>query len=1612
MPLAMRVLRPLSDRRKLSYASSSGSSATTEGTHRRSRDASLSSARNISDSGEGNDEPTPVKRRFTYTGAWSWAHRDKIGQDDARGPTGLRLLRASAEPLIDLIFVHGLRGGSIKTWRKGSDPSCFWPQCWLPSEPGFENVNIYSYGYDSDWASSEPSILDVHDFGRNLLEDMRNSPYLRNSHERPIILVGHSMGGVVIKKAFILARDVPDFEHRIRCIFFLATPHRGSDYAAILNDILAVSGILFPRQYISDLTTGSTSIQLINDAFGKYAHDLPIFSFYETLKTALGVSSILVVDKSSAVLGPGFKNERVQYINANHRDICKYSSVEDPNYLTIKNALAAAVADLLRNVLAARKEESIQQLRAIRTFLGVSEGPDEQHQKVEGSCEWIDAREDYCNWRDFPAECCTPENWPVRDKTVSIFWVHANPGTGKTVLASHVICQLQAFRLECAYHYFHLADKNSRSLGTFLRSIAYQMATSNAAIRERLFKLLQEGTTFDMDDSRIIWTKLFRKGIFQVRIYSPQYWVVDALDECSKYQELFAMLKGESPGFPLRIFITSRIIGDMQRLQRSTETSASLVCIQIPVQASIDDIRRYIESRIDGLPLDNAAEREELASTILGKSNACFLWVRLVMDELESVYSNEGIVKVLERIPEGMLSYYERTMNTMAANTLEKHISKAVLMWTAASARNLTLSELSQALKLDINTVLPSAKSAVEGLCGQLVSIDRVSGLVDLIHPTACEFLFSEAAGEFAISRPLAHERIAMACLQLLCSNEMRPPRTRRFLTQARPPPSPFLDYALTQFSEHIASASSENDRLLAAMDQFFRTNALSWIERLALKGNLHALIRASKNLKAYLDRRAKYQSPLGIQVRNIDDWSIDLTRLVTQFGEALLRNPPSIYFLIPPLCPSGSAIYRQFGKKPDSLIVTGKQNVAWADCIAYVSFGDDAATAVSCGENMIAVSMASGDVNLYNHRSCQKQAVIHHKQFVDLVHLVDDCVVLCTIRSIVLLDLDGKIIWENKLRFRCLHLSSSIDSIIAVSQNGHLLRWDRVSGALLEDKPFEYRNSDAGTSAQHNRLTTRVPHVASISPDMEMLALGYRGGAVCLWEVNGPEFVDWARDEAGRQASAVLFNPNPNINLFLVIYTDHGMALFDTWSATRVHTQGLPQSVGLLSASCSPDGRTLVTTDTLGNMRIWDFESLSLLYHVLSHFPGFRVLNFTSDGSCVVDVMDSGMRIWSPAVLVRKAAEKDASISDDANNLAVTEGEYESRNSTKIKTLCAHPSLPIIIAGKDDGQVLAFNTGGEGADAVPLYTHQQRTAITKVAINTENVVASIDDSGIVQVWSLASSLMEADRLLFQAHAGGLVKQLCFSANGEYLLVATTKSDSVYRIDDTACVGMWAFEAHERKMWRWLILPPAQGKGQQQQQFSLLADGVIRSYDAQSFPQRADGESEIHIQYTLDEGAVVTEYLEAVVGSQFHQSPLLALEVRHHAGLVSSSTTFLFDLTGAITTTQSTQSVTLTPLCPELSKRCKHLVGFSAPTKRLMFIHQNSWLCSIDMQGLRTNRYTEHFFVPEDYLAVSRSSSSLSPVKTAEDDVVFCLHGELISVRNGMKFQENVVLEE
>jgi hypothetical protein len=114
-------------------------------------------------------------------------------------------------------------------------------------------------------------------------------------------------------QAYVLGRDDQNYSElvsSISAILFLATPHRGSELAKILNRILTVSSSMNgPKLYLRDLEHDSPTVQTLNEQFRQIAAKLDIFSFYETLYTTLGtqkvvsaISVILSSSKSSYIL--------------------------------------------------------------------------------------------------------------------------------------------------------------------------------------------------------------------------------------------------------------------------------------------------------------------------------------------------------------------------------------------------------------------------------------------------------------------------------------------------------------------------------------------------------------------------------------------------------------------------------------------------------------------------------------------------------------------------------------------------------------------------------------------------------------------------------------------------------------------------------------------------------------------------------------------------------------------------------------------------------------------------------------------------------------------------------------------------------------------------------------------------------------------------------------------------------------------------------------------------------------------------------------------------------------------------------------------------------------
>jgi hypothetical protein len=143
----------------------------------------------------------------------------------------------------------------------------------------------------------------VHDFGQSLIQEVKTS--FDEDSDTAIVFIAHSLGGLVVKKACIVAKEDPIFKDigsRIHSIYFLATPHRGSDLASTLNNILRAT-LAGTRNFVTNLERGSEAIQVLNDQFRLHYKGIHLHSFVEAATMNWGLGHGLVVDRESATLG-------------------------------------------------------------------------------------------------------------------------------------------------------------------------------------------------------------------------------------------------------------------------------------------------------------------------------------------------------------------------------------------------------------------------------------------------------------------------------------------------------------------------------------------------------------------------------------------------------------------------------------------------------------------------------------------------------------------------------------------------------------------------------------------------------------------------------------------------------------------------------------------------------------------------------------------------------------------------------------------------------------------------------------------------------------------------------------------------------------------------------------------------------------------------------------------------------------------------------------------------------------------------------------------------------------------------------------------------------------
>ncbi|KAE8445546.1 hypothetical protein EG329_013310 [Mollisiaceae sp. DMI_Dod_QoI] len=716
------------------------------------------------------------------------------GFEDNSGPTRR----------VDVVAIHGLNGHPIKTWKEGD---VIWFAKFLPPALPEFDLRISTFGYNSQILGGG-TILRVRDFATQMLGSLSALRSETNTERVPLLFICHSLGGIVFKKMLTIAHErqglYNDIKVATKGVIFFGTPHCGSDVAntsRVIRDIFSFcTAGSFRADLLRNLERSSDELVEIAAQFVERAIRLQIVTVYEGRPLGSAVGPV-VVNKASAVMN--LPNERLIPIDADHRSICRFSSQEDSRF----ESILPTIGKLLRESVA-EEDSEIQACLDTLHFHAYKERRNNVSPAHVSTFTWIWDHPKYQLWEDL--------------RSSSLVWLQGKPGSGKSTLANFVRSRvknrvgLQSGRQTIVVDFFYSARGGSLQNQHYwmLRSLLYQFLLQVPGLwgsyREnfRECRMIEKSDAWrieinkdhrdNVDGSELpqLWSLSKLTSLFEElgSVHTPglrvtAYVIVDALDESEERgrQPIIELLRRASkkdPSWPIafKIFLSSRPSPKIEHTLRGChsivledETSADIVNF---VNAETKRIAEEVLER-------NHEELSFISSYLIKASNGVFLWVKLVLNQLDQ-RATEGFCSVVEleqlllSIPRDLGDLYRLILQKIMKGSRNDVLEcQTVFRWIAYSPTPLQTDQMLEvvAAKMCSNSG-PITRATLQrhrvgntevmrrrliSLCGNLVEVK--GKIVQFIHTTVREFLLEETcAPPISLARGESLAEIAELC--------------------------------------------------------------------------------------------------------------------------------------------------------------------------------------------------------------------------------------------------------------------------------------------------------------------------------------------------------------------------------------------------------------------------------------------------------------------------------------------------------------------------------------------------------------------------------------------------------------------------------------------------------------------------------------------------------------------------------------------------------------------------------------------------------------------------------------------------------------------------------
>lgn len=1438
------------------------------------------------------------------------------------------------------------------------------------------------------------------------------------------------MGGLVSKRAVVLSHQIPIYEKiaaRIKAIIFIATPHSGSNLAGTLDRLLRMSSGLKP--YLEDLGRNSDTVQSINAEFPTHSLGLMLHSFYETKPLSIGgLRDVMIVPKAEAVLN--YPHEQSALLYGDHRSICKYADAADHNFVAVWQAIAACVK-APKDQPAERSPSLASQFNAeLSKYLNVWEPPVDdlyrvKSNRLDGTCTWLSDNLSYQEW--------------LKGSNSDFYWLQGPPGCGKSHASGLVLEELESLKKRYCYFFFTYGDRTKSSMEGFLLSMTWQMAMLYTELHRRLLRICNKDPGVARSgDHRTLLRKFWEQGILGSDVAQETYWVIDAFDECRQGQELAKFLfriQEKSAGM-IRIFITARDACSDYRF-----LAAKVMSFEIKTEHTQVDIERYLETDNFDAPGASRAERESLQGLILEKSNGCFLWVILVLDNLRKIVGTQARLRALEVLPPGMDQLYARIVNSIPEEG--KKISWTILTWTTLAIRPLNTTEMKYIVERLTMDEVEEIETIISKYCKDLVLIDQ-NQQIRLRHATARSFLLRQNIDDnpdegFTINKENGHKLLAMACLEYLNGPEMKagPKRKMVAATQQR---SIFASYACLAVHEHVNRSSALDNETLEGLAAFLSTNVLSWIEELAERDSLDTVLRFAQVLKIFLRRKSRTDLLLSDNCVILDTWSVDLVKLVSKFGRQLLMHPQSILQWIPSFCPPDTAPYAQFARSMGStLTVSGLAARTWDDCLCTIVISEpkevasgtvrrERLHAIATSDDNFCIGTSLGRIAVFDDKTCLEETVLDHQHPVMLLEYAMHKPLMASasrklIRILNTENWDQQ--WEIATRQNILAMCFvDDDQLLLVA-----LRNNTIMSLNLIDRTTDIISWIDILEEPHHSWYLGIPaEHAVFNRDRGLLALGYKNRHLLIYNYDLESYELYDHQDglaAGIEqhlcvnTSAMAFSNLPDSSLLAVSFSSSELVLYDIEQGT---IQARMSPVWFSHLVSSPDGRTLAAARYDGAIELYDFETLHKLYRIRSEDGAVSALNFSADSTRFIVIRAGGRncRIWDPAALYRREVGLD-SLRSPSLGSGSQDGLLEESDDlvNLISAIACDPGGTFIFAGKEDKSVSIYDAR-TGLSIGLLFSHVASVKDLYFGVKGQlNLLVSADTAGFLMIHKLfKNGEREWSVEHIFTHRGSVtgVQQFLCSEDLTRILVVSNDQAFLYSVlDGKELAAPIKCTPHDRKSYIWTQHPLDSSL------IMHVSSHQVRMYAWDSLqpvtiPTTDQNAIKLDLEETLDhelQHISVRSATGIFTGSNAQLAISYSPNNDQNTGRGLRGNRMLSFSASALLPNASCQSIA--PLADKQSIYSMIDVIVGMYRERMVFLHIDGWICSVKAGALRSGHgpagsksedVVHHFAPPMSWLRMSRG---LLVRVSRLGDVLFVVKGEVAIVKRGLDRAADIV---